>query len=308
METPTGDQNGASMRQWVARFLEHLQHERRLSPHSVAAYGRDLCELREHCEAQALKHWNQLQEPHLRAYIAARHRAGLSGRSLQRKLSAIRSFYGYLLREGQVEQNPGQLISAPKTRRRLPNTLDVDQAAQLLAGVAKAPLAVRDQAMFELLYSSGLRLSELVSLNLGQLDLKDRSVRVVGKGNQARMVPVGKQACTALHAWLAVRLTLVAPDEHALFVGLRGARLGARSVQLRLQQWATRQGLPGHVHPHMLRHSFASHVLESSSDLRAVQELLGHANLSTTQIYTHLDFQYLARVYDRAHPRAKKRR
>ncbi len=291
---------------WLERFLEHLQHERHLSAHSVAGYRRDLQGLLAFCAHESVAGWGQLSDDHLRAYVAARHRAGLSARSLQRTLSAIRSFYRYLLREDHVTQNPAQDLRAPRDHRRLPTTLDADQMAGLLGLDSEDPLAIRDRAMFELLYSSGLRLAELVSLNLDQVDLRDGTVRITGKGGKTRLVPVGRYARAAIETWLPLRAQQASVDESALFLSRRGRRISPRNVQMRLRQWAERQGFPGHVHPHMLRHSCASHLLESSGDLRAVQEMLGHADLSTTQIYTHLDFQHLARVYDQTHPRAKK--
>jgi integrase/recombinase XerC len=206
-----------------------------------------------------------------------------------------------------LKSNAGVHVQAPKAPRRLPATLDADQVASLLAISGDEPITLRDRAMLELFYSSGLRLAELVGLNLGDVDTADRTVRVLGKGSKTRVVPVGKQALAALHDWLAVRSELVRPDELAMFVSMRGERVSRRTVQQRVNEWARRQGAPTGVHPHMLRHSFATHVLESSRNLRAVQEMLGHASLSTTQVYTHLDFQHLASVYDQAHPRARKR-
>ncbi|MEJ2760434.1 MAG: tyrosine recombinase XerC [Gammaproteobacteria bacterium] len=284
-------------------FLGTLQH---LSPHTRKAYARDLDQLRKFCEEQEIDDWGDLDGRLLRSYIAGRHRRGSGGRTLQRNLSAIRAFYRYLLDDGQVSGNPALGLTAPKTPRRLPATLDVDQAVQLVAIAATDPLAARDRAVLELAYSSGLRLSELVGLDLSSLDLKDAMVTVLGKGSKTRHVPVGSHAREALRDWLKVRGEMAGPEETALFVSRRGRRISPRTVQQRLQLWARRQGLSTRVHPHVLRHSFATHILESSSDLRAVQELLGHADISTTQVYTHLDFQHLARVYDQAHPRAKK--
>lgn len=284
-------------------FLGTLQH---LSPHTRKAYARDLGQLRKFCEDQNIGGWRDLDGRLLRSFIAGRHRRGNSGRTLQRNLSAIRAFYRYLQERGQVSGNPAVGIAAPKTPRRLPATLDVDQAVQLVAIAADDPLAARDRAVMELAYSSGLRLSELVGLDLSSLDLKDAMVTVLGKGRKTRHVPVGSYALAALREWLKVRGEMAGPEETALFVSRRGRRISPRTVQQRLQLWARHQGLSTHVHPHVLRHSFATHILESSSDLRAVQELLGHADISTTQVYTHLDFQHLARVYDLAHPRAKK--
>ena len=240
--------------------------------------------------------------------MAERHRQGIGGRSLQRNLSAIRAFFRYLQAAGEVEHNPAEGIRAPKAPRNLPRVLDVDQARQLLATDAEDPLTARDQAMFELFYSSGLRLSELTGLNTEAVDFNDRLVTVTGKGGKMRAVPVGQYALGALREWLKIRPALVGPGEAALFVSRRGGRISGRNVQQRLRAWALRQGLAHPVHPHMLRHSFASHLLESSGDLRAVQELLGHADIAATQVYTHLDFQHLARVYDQAHPRARQKK
>ena len=244
----------------------------------------------------------------MRAFAAAQHRKGLGGRSIQRRLSALRGLFRHLQKLGVVEANPAHDITAPKSPRRLPRSLDADRVGGLLEIRDDDPLALRDRAIFELIYSSGLRVSEAVSIDHRDIDLSDAVVEVVGKGSKARRVPVGRYAVEAIRRWLAVRATLAAEDEKALFVSRRGRRLSPRSVQSRLDQWARRQGLDTHVHPHMLRHSFASHLLESSGDLRAVQELLGHADISTTQVYTHLDFQHLAKVYDQAHPRARKKR
>jgi integrase/recombinase XerC len=289
-------------------FLQHLTGERRLSPQTRTHYRRDLEKLDQFCQKQGIAGWDQLQSEHARAFASSLHHAGLDGRSIARALSAARTFYRYLLREHLARTNPFTGIKAPKSARRLPKALSVDQAAQLLAVPATDPLSLRDRAMFELCYSSGLRLSELVALRLADVDLRDATVTVTGKGAKTRIVPVGKPARAAVSEWLKVRSVLAKPGVEALFVGQAGEPLGPRVVQLRLKALAARQNLPAGVHPHMLRHSFASHVLESSGDLRAVQELLGHANLSTTQVYTHLDFQHLAKVYDAAHPRARKRK
>ena len=293
--------------QRIEQFLHHLNVERRLSPHTLSNYRRDLEQARDFAAGQELTGWRELTTHHLRAMVAAQHRAGIGGRSLQRLLSALRSFYQYLLREGVVSTNPAVGIRAPKSPRRLPKTLDVDQTARLLDWDSNDPLAIRDHAIMELLYSSGLRLSELLHLQLADIDLKDAVVRVTGKGRKTRVVPVGRQARAALQQWLGIRNTLET-EETALFISRQGQCLSPRAVQQRLQHWGSNRGLPGRLHPHMLRHSCASHVLESSSDLRAVQELLGHADIATTQIYTHLDFQHLAKVYDNAHPRAKKKK
>jgi integrase/recombinase XerC len=291
----------------IARFLDYLGNERRLSRHTVENYRADLHSVAGFCIATDVSAWGELGPADVRAYVAQRHRAGIGGRSLSRALSALRGFYRYLLREGVVTQNPVLGVKAPKSPRRLPATLDVDQVGRLLEMDTDGVLACRDWAMMELLYSSGLRLSELTRLDLRDLDLADGTVRVTGKGDRTRVVPVGSKARAALRRWLEVRARHTAAEERAVFVTRRGRRLGQRAVQLRLRLWGVKQGLGTNLHPHRLRHSFASHLLESSRDLRAVQELLGHANISTTQIYTHLDFQHLASVYDQSHPRAKKR-
>jgi len=292
----------------ICQFLDHLRDERRLSPHTLTNYARDLHRLDSFCESQDVENWTVLTSAHARLFVSSLHRRGLSGKSLQRTLSATRTFYRYLLREGLAKRNPLAGVSAPKSGRRLPKTLTTDEVASFVALEARVPLAVRDRAMLELLYSSGLRLSELTSLNLRDLDLADSMVRVVGKGSKVRLVPIGREAREALKDWLTARAGITPLDETAVFVGRNGYRLSGRSVQLRLKHWARQRGLNQPVNPHMLRHSFATHLLESSQDLRAVQELLGHANISTTQVYTHLDFQHLARVYDQAHPRAHKKR
>jgi len=291
----------------LAAFLKRLATERRLSPHTIAAYEHDLRALLEFCEREQIAAFPALDSFSVRRFAAESHRRGLGARSVARRLSAVRTFLNYLIETGVVKNNAGVHVQAPKAPRRLPATLDADQVASLLAISGDEPATLRDRAILELFYSSGLRLAELVGLNLGDVDAADRTVRVLGKGSKARVVPVGKQALAALKDWLAVRAELAKPGELALFVGRRGDRVSPRTVQKRVNEWAKRQGAPTSVHPHMLRHSFATHVLESSRDLRAVQEMLGHASLSTTQIYTHLDFQHLATVYDQAHPRARKR-
>ena len=297
----------ASTHTQLESYLQHLRSERRASPHTLSNYRRDLSRLQGFCVQQQVEHWTDLTAQHVRAYIAQLHRAGLEGKSIQRMLSAARSLFRFLQREQLLTSNPFIGISAPKSAKRLPATLSVDQATQIVAIPTEDAIGLRDRAMFELLYSSGLRLAELVSLDVLDVDMVDDLVRVTGKGAKTRIVPVGRQAHAAIKLWLGQRVQSVAPGEPALFIGRNGRRLGARSVQQRLALWAARQGLAMPVHPHMLRHSFASHLLESSGDLRAVQELLGHADISTTQIYTHLDFQHLAKVYDQAHPRARKK-
>ena len=287
----------------VARFLAELAHQRRASPHTLTAYRHDLGLLQAGAGERSLV---TLQAHELRRTAMRLHARGLSARSIARTLSAWRAYYRWLARRGELPADPCVGLKAPKRPRVLPKVLGIDQAAALLSAPGEDLLELRDKAMFELFYSSGLRLAELVSLNVaGGLDLSAEEVTVTGKRGKTRTVPVGAQARAGLAAWLAARPTLAAADEPALFVSRRGSRLTPRSVELRLAAWAKKCGLGLHVHPHMLRHSFASHLLQSSGDLRAVQEMLGHASIATTQIYTHLDFQHLAKVYDAAHPRAK---
>jgi integrase/recombinase XerC len=289
-------------------WLAYLAAARRASRHTLAAYRRDLALLVATLDERGIHTIAQVDALAIRQSVAMLHRRGLAPRSLQRYLSAVRGVFGFLLQHGVVGANPAQGVSAPRGARHLPSALDVDQAARLLDGAPQDREELRDLAMFELCYSSGLRLSELCSLNLAQCDVREGLVTVTGKGGRTRTVPVGRSAQAALRAWLAVRGEIPAASQtEALFLSRRGTRIGTRAVQLRLARLARLRGLPQHVHPHMLRHSFASHVLESSGDLRAVQEMLGHANLSTTQIYTHLDFQHLAKVYDAAHPRASRK-
>ena len=289
----------------VEQFLTYLANERGHSPRTVENYGRDLRRL-----VAALpigRGWDRLTHHDLRQHIARLSREGLNGRSIARHLSSVRRFYRYLNREGEVMSNPAADLRAPKSSRRLPVAMDVDQSSQLLDAPADDPLECRDRAIMELLYSSGLRLAELVSLDLNTIDRRNGDMKVVGKGQKERIVPVGRRALAALDEWLMVRSQMAAEGEPALFVSRNGQRLSARSVQARLQRWGMAKGASQRIHPHLFRHSFASHLLESSGDLRAVQELLGHADIATTQVYTHLDFQHLADVYDRAHPRARRR-
>ncbi len=291
---------------WLDRFVHHLSDERNLSPKTCEGYRRDLVRFGEFLSQHANLNLARIDAGHVRAFVAWRHRRGVGGRTIQRGLSALRTFFRFLLREGKVGANPAAGIGAPKSARRLPTLLDVDQVAGLLDIDDGSPLAVRDRAMLELIYSSGLRLAELVGLDLGDVDLNEGLVAVTGKGRKRRIVPVGGHARAAVERWLNQRPELVKGSAKALFVSARGARLSPRAVQSRFERWARLKGVDARVHPHLLRHSFASHLLESSGDLRAVQELLGHADISTTQVYTHLDFQHLAKVYDKAHPRARK--
>ncbi len=286
-------------------YLGHLRSERQVSPHTLDGYRRDLLKVLALCEKNGIAAWADLDGRSLRSFIARLHGMGQSSRSLARLLSAVRGLYQYLSREGLCRHDPASGIAPPKGERRLPRTLDADRTVQLLDGAVEDDfLARRDQAMLELFYSSGLRLSELVGLDLDQLDLAAGLVRVIGKGNKVRELPLGSKAREAMALWLPLR-ALANPADGAVFIGQQGRRLGPRAIQLRVRQAGVRE-LGQHLHPHMLRHSFASHMLESSQDLRAVQELLGHADIATTQVYTHLDFQHLAAVYDRAHPRAKR--
>ncbi len=290
----------------VDAYLEHLRSERQLSPHTLSGYRHDLHRLLALCEREQIAHWADLQPAQLRRLVARLNLEGQASRSLARLLSATRGFYRYLIREGHCQCDPASGLTPPKGERRLPRTLDADRTAQLLDGAQEDDfIARRDHAILELFYSSGLRLSELVNLNLDGLDLGSGLVRVVGKGNKTRELPVGRMARLALDAWLPLR-ALANPADGALFISRQGRRIGPRAVQLRVRQAGISE-LGQHLHPHMLRHSFASHMLESSQDLRAVQELLGHADIATTQVYTHLDFQHLATVYDGAHPRAKRK-
>ncbi len=294
------------MQSQLEAWLLELRAGRQLSAHSLEAAQRDLAQVMQFCHDQDIDGWSRLQPADVRQWLASLRRKNYAPASMARMLSSLRSFFRYLQRQGLVNNNPAQGIRAPRGEKRLPRTLDVDRAGQLLDQLpADTVPEVRDRAMLELLYSSGLRLSELTGLDLPDLDLAAGQVRVLGKGGKQRDLPVGSKARAALQDWLAVRSQL-AKDTPALFVGERGARIHPSVVRQRLRQ-AGQLELGQHLHPHMLRHSFASHLLESSQDLRAVQELLGHANISTTQIYTHLDFQHLAQVYDRAHPRARRK-
>ena len=287
----------------VAEFLRHLAVERQGSAHTLDAYRRDLDALQAWAGRQG-QDLLALDAHALRAFVAAEHRRGLSPKSLQRRLSACRSLYRWLLRQGRIAASPAEGVRAPKAPRKLPQVLDVDEAVQLVEVATDVPLGRRDRALLELFYSSGLRLSEACALRWRDLDFEQGLVSVLGKGNKQRIVPVGSHACSALRDW---RAESGGGDDAPVFPGRGGKPLGARAVQLRFKQLAMKQGVLKRIHPHLLRHSFASHVLESSGDLRGVQELLGHADIATTQIYTHLDFQHLARVYDAAHPRARRK-
>ncbi len=294
--------------QEIDQFLSYLAQEKRLSNHTVINYRRDLSRFLTFCQEFELTDWNSIKASNIRQFVAYLHRQELASKSIQRYLSAVRSFYRYMLREGLVESNPAQSVQAPKAEKRLPATLDVDQMTALLEHTSSDSfISSRDRAMMEVFYSSGLRLAELASLDIRDIDFGDLLVYVTGKGSKSRVVPVGKQAINAINAWLEMREQQGFFEQKALFLSKQGKRLGVRSIQQRLKFWGKQHGVSDKVHPHRLRHAFASHMLEASGDLRAVQELLGHADLSTTQIYTHVDFQHLANVYDSAHPRAKKK-
>jgi integrase/recombinase XerC len=293
----------------IKEFLSYLESVKQYSPHTLKGYERDLKKLSDYLSAQDIKNWKIVKEHDLRTFINSERRRGLSPRSIQRVLSSCRTFFEHLLIEGLIQLSPAQNVSSPKLAQLLPKAMDADLVQRLLDFKPKGMIEIRDKALAELLYSSGLRLSEVCELEVQDLDLKERTCRVLGKGNKTRIVPVGKKAIQAIRDWMIYRSELKASKEtstDAIFLNNKGNRISARSIQLRLEKLCLQRGIPG-INPHMLRHSFASHVLESSGDLRAVQEMLGHSDISTTQIYTKLDFQHLSKVYDKAHPRAKKR-
>ena len=293
----------------IKEFLSYLESVKQYSPHTLKGYERDLKKLSDYLSAQDIKNWKIVKEHDLRTFINSERRRGLSPRSIQRLLSSCRTFFENLLIEGHIQLSPAQNVSSPKSAQLLPKAMDADLVQRLLDFKPKGMIEIRDKALAELLYSSGLRLSEVCQLEVQDLDLKERTCRVLGKGNKTRIVPVGKKAIQAIRDWMIYRSELKASKEtstHAIFLNNKGNRISARSIQLRLEKLCLQRGIPS-INPHMLRHSFASHVLESSGDLRAVQEMLGHSDIGTTQIYTKLDFQHLSKVYDKAHPRAKKR-
>ena len=296
-----------SLTECVDQFISHLRRERRLSAHTVSNYRRDLLKLLAYCEDKKVDSWTQIDPAIARGFVAANFRSGLSGRSISRILSTSRSFYRYLVREQHVEINPFDGVRAPKSPKTLPDVLTAEQVVRLVELKGDDTLTVRDRAVVELFYSSGLRLQELADLNVHDINFDQSLVRVLGKGSKMRIVPMGSHAIKAVKKWLTKRDEWAPAWENALFVTKRRTRMSNRTIQKMLERRAIEQGIEVRVHPHVLRHSFATHILESSSDIRAVQELLGHANLSTTQIYTHLDFSHLSKQYDRAHPRAKKK-
>ena len=291
---------------FLTEYLEFLNFERGLSPLTRENYARDITQLIKLADSTTL---NSLQNIHIRRFIASLHSKGLGGKSLARMLSSWRGFFEFLVNRKGFSSNPVIGLRAPKSAKTLPQALSIEQAVKLVDISDDNVLAVRDHAILELFYSSGLRLSEVVNLNIDALDFTEGTVIVTGKGNKTRIVPMGAHAMEAIQKWLQIRSTIKISDtaSKAVFIGFQGRRMGARNIQLRLKEWSIKQGINSSVHPHMLRHSFATHVLQSSGDLRAVQEMLGHANISTTQVYTHLDFQHLSKTYDAAHPRAKKK-
>lgn len=291
----------------LQKYYNYLRIERQLSPYTLINYQRQLEKIVVILQQNDIQSWQQVTPSVVRFVLAQSRKEGLHERSLALRLSALRQFLNYLVVQGELKVNSAVGISAPKQSKYLPKNMDMEQVQQLLTNESKEPIDLRDKAMMELMYSSGLRLSELQSLNLNSINIRSREVRVIGKGNKERILPFGRYASQAIQQWLKVRL-LFNPKDEALFVSQLGNRISHRSIQKRMETWGIRQGLNGHLNPHKLRHSFATHMLENSSDLRAVQELLGHSNLSTTQIYTHLDFQHLAQVYDKAHPRAKRKK
>lgn len=290
----------------LQKYYDYLRIERQLSPHTLSNYQRQLSAIVDILQQNGVQSWQQLNPSMVRFILAESKKSGLHEKSLALRLSALRQFLHYLVLQGELKVNPATGISAPKQGKHLPKNMDQEQVRKLLDNQSKDPIDIRDKAMLELMYSAGLRLSELQGLNLGSINTRVREVRVIGKGNKERILPFGRHASHAIQQWLKVRLCFN-PKDDALFVSALGNRISHRAIQKRMEIWGIKQGLNAHLNPHKLRHSFATHLLEASSDLRAVQELLGHSNLSTTQIYTHLNFQHLAEVYDKAHPRAKRK-
>ncbi|MGE9553240.1 tyrosine recombinase XerC [Erwinia amylovora] len=297
--------SGSPLQPAVEGFLRYLKVERQLSPLTQTNYQRQLAACILLLDEMKLSSWEKLDAAQVRSLAARSRRAGLKPASLALRLSALRSFLDWQISQGVLKANPARGVTTPRAPRHLPKNIDVDEVDRLLEIDLNDPLAVRDRAMLEIMYGAGLRLSELVGIDTGHLDMTSGEVWVIGKGSKERRLPVGRTALLWLEHWLDMR-ELFAPEDDAVFLSKQGKRISARNVQKRFAEWGVKQGVSSHIHPHKLRHSFATHMLESSGDLRAVQELLGHANLSTTQIYTHLDFQHLASVYDAAHPRAKR--
>lgn len=288
-------------------YWDFLRIEKQASPHTLSNYQRQLKAICQMLAEKGLEQWQDVDSSVVRWLLSQSHKQGLSAKSIGLRLVALRQFLTFLVQQGKLTANPATGIKSPKVGKHLPKNIDAEQISQLLNIESDEPMDIRDLAMMELMYSSGLRLSELQGLDLGDMDLATQEVRILGKGNKERIVPIGSKAVAALKRWLAVRLQFH-PQDYAVFLNKWGKRLSHRSIQLAMQKWGEKQGLSNHLHPHKLRHSFATHMLEASADLRAVQELLGHSSLSTTQIYTHLDFQHLAKIYDSAHPRARRKK
>lgn len=296
-----------TMQNWLDRYYAFLKIERQVSPHTLSNYQRQLQTVLQQLEPFQLQSWQEVDASTVRFLLGEGKKSGLESRSLALRLSALRRFFHYLVQQEILSTNPAIGVASPKQPKHLPKNMDREQIEQLLANDSHAPLDIRDRCMIELMYSTGMRLSELQGLNLQHINWYDHEIRLLGKGNKERIVPFGHYAAKALKQWIEVRLQF-APEDNALFISQRGKRLTPRAIQQRMEKWAIRQGVNTHLNPHKLRHSFATHLLENSADLRGVQELLGHSNLSTTQIYTHLDFQHLAKAYDKAHPRAKRKK
>ncbi len=299
--------NAHTLYQHTQPYWDFLRIEKQASPHTISNYQRQLQAVSELLAQAEINAWQQVEASTVRWILIQSHKQKLGAKSIGLRLVALRQFLAFLVKRGELKVNPAQGIKAPKVGKHLPKNIDAEQVTQLLNIQSDKPLAQRDLAMMELMYSSGLRLSELQGLNLDNMDLTNGEVKVLGKGNKERIVPIGSKAITAIQNWLVVRKQFQ-PKENALFINQRGGRLSHRSIQLAMEKWGKIQALDTHLHPHKLRHSFATHLLEASQDLRAVQELLGHSSLSTTQIYTHLDFQHLAKIYDTAHPRARRKK
>ncbi len=299
--------NAHTLYQHTQPYWDFLRIEKQASPHTISNYQRQLQAVSELLVQAEINAWQQVEASTVRWILIQSHKQKLGAKSIGLRLVALRQFLAFLVKRGELKVNPAQGIKAPKVGKHLPKNIDAEQVTQLLNIQSDKPLAQRDLAMMELMYSSGLRLSELQGLNLDNMDLTNGEVKVLGKGNKERIVPIGSKAITAIQNWLVVREQFQ-PKENALFINQRGGRLSHRSIQLAMEKWGKVQALDTHLHPHKLRHSFATHLLEASQDLRAVQELLGHSSLSTTQIYTHLDFQHLAKIYDTAHPRARRKK
>jgi len=305
MESPS-DASQLALTTDLKHFYRFLQSEKQFSQHTVKAYQRDISRFMSFCDSQSIACWDEVDEQHIRQFVSQVHRQGLGGKSIQRMLSALRRLFRYLQANRLMRNNPAAHVQAPRSEHKLPDVMHHQQIDQLLFTESDEPLVVRDHAMLELLYGCGLRLAELISLNLSDINWQSSYLAVMGKGRKERHCPFGKQATKMLKKWVKCRELLVKEGENAVFVNNKGLRLSAAGIRSRIRKLSLEKGISQRVYPHLMRHSFASHMLESSQDLRAVQELLGHAHLKTTQIYTHLDFQQLAKTYDSAHPRAHK--